>query len=1309
MNPGDVVADRFEIDRLAGAGGMGAVYRARDRMTGELVALKTLRTEAGDVNRRFLREARVLFELRHPAIVRYIAHGTTPKNELYLAMEWLEGQDLHARLRTRGLTLGETVTLVARVADGLGAGHARGIVHRDVKPGNLFLVGDDASKVKILDFGIAHQANATRMATRTGAMLGTPGYMSPEQARGERVIDARADVFSLGCVAFKCLVGRAPFAGEDLLAVAAKLLFEEPPRVRDVRPEVPLVLSELVARMLSKNAAGRPDDGAAVAAELDKQDTLVSRDAELDPPTSRGAHVAMITEAEQRLVCVVLAAASEETRDPEAKTRDDEQVTATWRRLSQAISPFGARLERLAGGSVVVTLAGKSSATDQAAQAARCALVVRSLLPDGPIALATGRGVLAGRLPYGEVIDRAVELLRTKGAAAAAGAPLILLDDVTRALLDTRFDTDSLQGAAGGPAEGSRPAYVLRGERDALDTTRTLLGRPTPCIGRERELGMLEVALNECTAEPIARAVVITGAPGVGKSRLLHEFLRRVHMSGSSTRVWSSRGDPMSAGSPFGMLAQALRRAIGVRDGEPAAVRREKLRVRVARSLPPEAAGRVTAFIAELIGAPLPDDADVQLRAARANPVLMGDQMQRAWEDFVAAECERGALVLVLEDLHWGDLPTVRFVDAALRNLRESPLFVLALARPELSSLFPSLWVERSPTELRLGELSRKASERLVREVLGERVESATVARLVERAAGNAFYLEELIRVAAEGKADALPETVLAMVQARLEELQPAARRVLRAASVFGQAFWASGVTMLLGGDEETSDVDDWLRLLAERELIVRRGEGKFPGEVEFTFRHALLRDAAYASLTEEDRALGHQLAGVFLEGAGESDALVLAEHFERGGEQARAVLGYLRAAEQALEGNDFGAVLHRVERGIACGAAGEALGRLWLRHAEARSWRGDAAEAQAAAEEALRVLPEASWLWFRAASQLANATGHAGNHARLVELAEALLAIAADGSSAEAIAPMCLAALQLVYAARYELADALLTEAERISRRIDRDPAVAFLLARARGARAAIDGDPAESLRLHRLAASAGEEAGDMRHACLERVNVGSGLTELGAHEEAAVELHEGLHAAQRMNLIFVVALAKHNLGWALARRGALAEGIAVEREAVDMFARQNNPRMESASRAYLSYMLTRAGDPEQAAEEAEVALAIVSSVIDRVYALGARANARLALGASAEALDDARGAVEMLDELGGIDEGEALIRLIYAEALEAAGRRAEAREAIDRARARLLTLVGKIGDPAARDRCLARVPENARILELARAWLEA
>src|SRR5580692_10627487 len=145
----------------------------------------------------------------------------------------------------------------------------------------------------------------------------------------------------------------------------------------------------------------------------------------------------------------------------------------------------------------------------------------------------------------------------------------------------------------------------------------------------------------------------------------------------------------MSAGAPFAMIAQTVSGAAGVADGEPLAARRQKLAARVARSVPEGDRARVTEFLGELIDAPFPEEESLQLRAARQDPVLRGDQMRRAYEDWLRAECAHRPVVLVLEDMHWGDLPTVKVVDALLRNLRDSPLMVLVSARSEIHELFP--------------------------------------------------------------------------------------------------------------------------------------------------------------------------------------------------------------------------------------------------------------------------------------------------------------------------------------------------------------------------------------------------------------------------------------------------------------------------------------------------------------------------------------------------------------------------------------------------------------------------------------------
>src|SRR5262249_34456518 len=209
-------------------------------------------------------------------------------------------------------------------------------------------------------------------------------------------------------------------------------------------------------------------------------------------------------------------------------------------------------------------------------------------------------------------------------------------------------------------------------------------------------------------------------------------------------------------------------------------------------------------------------------------------------------------VLLVLEDLHWGDGATVRFIDAALRDLGDKPWMVLAPARPEVHEVFPKLWAGRRVQEIQVPALGRKASERLARQVLGEEIGAETMERLIARADGNAFYLEELIRATAERRGEGLPETVVAMVQSRLAALEDDDRRVLRAAAVFGEVFWPGGVVALLGGAERAQGAPRRLLGLVEREVLVQRAESRFSGEVDLAFRHVLLREGAYAMLTEE-------------------------------------------------------------------------------------------------------------------------------------------------------------------------------------------------------------------------------------------------------------------------------------------------------------------------------------------------------------------------------------------------------------------------------------------------------------------------
>ncbi|HEY4393213.1 MAG TPA: protein kinase, partial [Polyangia bacterium] len=733
-----VVAGRFHLLAEAGAGGMGTVYRARDLTTGATVAVKILTGREVREAQRFDQEASILAGLVHPAIVRYITHGVADNGARYIAMEWLDGEDLATRLAREHPTIAETVAMARRTAEALAYAHRAGVVHRDIKPGNLFLPAGALERLKVLDFGIARLTDNTRKLTRTGSVIGTPGYMAPELIRGARDITPRADVFSLGCVMFQCLTGRAVFEAEAPTALLAKILLVEPPRVREVAPQVPVAVDEVVARMLAKDPARRLPDAAAVLEALAALGPL--GDGRAAGGARAGLATAALTAGERRIACVVIAGPSVtgerrwggDTPPAAAPASDDELVIAGQLRHLLAIEEdlvrqHGARVHPLPDGSVVVSLPEQERATDQAVRAARCALAMRSALPGVALVVSTGQGRFSAWSAAGAVIDNGIRLLRGTPPGA------IRLDDVAAGLLDARFDVRR---------DGTAP--YLRGERDAFGVQRQLLGKETLFVGRGREMSMLTNLYAGTVAESAATPVLVIGAAGVGKSRLRQELIEWVQRQPDRAEVMFGGVDAVAAGAPFAMLARAIRRAAGIVDGEPIEARREKLAARVARHVDLEARERVSEFLGEIADVRF-DGGSEALRTARGSPQLMGDGMRRAFEDWLAAECAAHPVLLVLEDLHWGDLGTVSFLDGALRHLHDQPLMVLALARPEVEERFPDVWTARHRQTVRLGPLSPRAAELLVRQALGA-IDEPLLARLVERADGNAFYLEELIR-----------------------------------------------------------------------------------------------------------------------------------------------------------------------------------------------------------------------------------------------------------------------------------------------------------------------------------------------------------------------------------------------------------------------------------------------------------------------------------------------------------------------------------------------------------------------------------
>ncbi|WP_224245973.1 protein kinase domain-containing protein [Hyalangium gracile] len=1292
---GTLLAGRFLLQQLAGRGGMGSIFRAVDTTSDRPVAVKLMHAADSEAARRFTREARLLSELRHPGVVSYVAHGVTEEGQPFLVMEWLEGEDLSRRLARRPLSLSETLLLMRRIADGLAAAHARGIVHRDLKPSNLFLRGGKVEEVVLLDFGLARLAAASQVVTASATVLGTPGYMAPEQASAQQDITPSADVFSLGCVLYECLTGEAPFRAPHMAAVLVKILFSEPARLRMMRPELPASLQVLVDQMLAKEPARRLADARQVLRALAE----LELPSEVTPPGQHRTPVPThLSHAEQHLVSMLLA--TPHGISPDAPTLGADDAKQARQRLSpllRMLQTNGAQARLLADGSLLATfLLERGTATDQAAVAAHSALLVKEQWPASLVVLATGLSLRGQALPAGEVMDRAGGFLR-KMERRRDAADYVMLDDTTAGLLGPRFQLDRP------PALDS---FILLGEHLSADETRPLLGRPTPCVGREQELALLEMAFTACVEDTAARALLITAPPGVGKSRLRHEFLRRLEQRGHPMLVLLGRGDPMNAGSAYGLLGEALRRLCGVLDGEPLELRREKLARRIRRYLLPEAMKDTTEFLGELCGVAFPLEDSPKLRAAREDPRLMNLQVRRAMATFLQAELSQGPVLLMLEDLHWGDASTVRLVEEVLRDLAELPFMVLALARPEIKEQFPGLWAQHLQ-EVPLRGLSQKACARLVSAVLGPQLPPEVVARLVEQAAGNALFLEELIRSQSEGRGEETPSTVLAMLQFRLQRLEPGLRHVLLAGSVFGRSFWSSGVKALLAEELTAEELEHSLKRLTDLEMIQRQAGSRFPGELEYRFRHALVRDAAYSLVPGPLKAGGHRQAAAWLERAGEWDPWVLAEHYQLGQEKERAVHFFTRAGERLYERQDVTGARRCMDAALACAPTGQALAELRVLEVMIAFWEEDFERLFSVGETVQSQLAVGSAPWARVAGGMILMAPQCGRQADVAPLGTLLLsATPAPEAATSYIETASFLALINGWNGLKREALAVLERVNTVGAELlSRDTSVRGWVYNARAwVYHFVDSHPWQARGAAEEAVRAFREVNSDRNRTLPQSILGMVLEALGELPRAIEELRDAAETSRRAGQTYAAAATQSWLTLALSSSRELTHQEEARHQA-HLQLETSKDNLLHLGVAHLALAKVKATWREFAEAEEHARKACEMTYMLQYFQLTSRtllSNILRAQGRVAEAGAEAEVGVKLLEHHG--HEGAAVVGtwLAMAEACLAQGDEAAGDRALRQAARCLRLRAEDVPEGPARERFLSAVPEHSRTREL-------
>lgn len=1282
--PGETIADRFRLERQVGEGGMGVVFLAHDAQTGDRVAVKILRGSSLREIERFDREARVLGDLDHPAIVRYVAHGVgdQPRSYRYLAMEWLEGETLGERLeRVQRLSVLEALCVAERVAGALAAAHVRGLVHRDLKPDNLFIRDGVLERVTLLDFGIVRTPSALDRVTNTGVALGSPGYMSPEQVRGERRILPCSDVFSLGCVLYRCVCGEPPFTGPSSVAILMKTMLREPTRPGELISDLPAAVDRLLGDMLQKSESLRPADGTA----------LLARIAELRQQLEASAPVSIrrsgLTRREQRVACALLTSVA----PPTVAVSDEDRARIALeaeRRLSIArsiVEPFSGRLVDWLEGGLAVVFSADALPAIQALRAARCALALRRVVGDAPIAIATDWGELEVSAPLGAVIDRLSQI------ALVARSGEVTLDEGTARLLRSHFRVE---------ADGD--VFRLGHEREANES-KTPADGVGPIVGRERELGLLFAALQSTRAVAEQRRVLIEGESGSGRTRLLREFCRAASLN-TGDRTVTVRCDAANREHPFALCAKIIRTGTALQRTLAPAAQLERLRSTISDMLPPPAVARVVTFLCELASIPVAGD-NPEIAAARSDPTLMRTQMQAAWRVWVWANCQAGPSVWVIDDLQWADRASLSFIAELGESLPQIALLIVGATTPESTTAIGEIFGPTLET-LKLTPLADEPAELIVRMRGGNRLKMSAVREIVRRAEGNVYFLEELVRATLQNQRGELPKSILGVVQARFARLDARLRLTLRAASILGASFAADDVAALLGGASDLATIATDLRTLCDHGILMVDVLG---GEARDRYRFAseLVRETAYSTLTASDRQLGHRLAAEHLQRLGEVGPAELAQHLLKANMPKEAAKYFGRAARDAFEANQFEQAWTLASRATDLGVgADERVGLLLLRAFALRYGRRFV-ESQRAFAALRTVLSPGSAEWYDTLRGELIATEASGDRVSADLAFELLQSCPVDPQrvSGSAIRAFLTAAKLIVQSGDTERGRAFHDQAELLGEYLSGEETLAFAhLERSKCYWLLLDRNLVASMKSAQESVSLFENGGDPRSACATRVDLAAVLAQLGLNERARFILERNLARCNELGLTEFAAYTHVNLGLIYTRLGDLAVAQSHIERVYVLASDQAAGALHVATRLYESEILRLEGHLDQALESAELALLVAgSSPPALVWSAAQVARLELEMQRVEEALQRIEEAMSLYRELRVIEEGEMLVLYVFCRALHESGRRGEATQAAAIARDRLARVAANIEDEATRRAFFDGVPIHREISALA------
>ena len=909
---------RYALHERLGQGAFGAVYRARDTVLDRNVAIKVPRQMgSAEQTEGFMNEARRLAKLQHPSIVSIHDVGSH-EGICYIVTDLLQGQSLTSLLHERSPSWREAVRLVSIIGEALGHAHARSMIHRDVKPANIFIT--DGGLPILLDFGLAL---SDLEEEELGIQSGTPSYMAPEQVRGQaHRVDGRTDIYSLGVVLYELLCGRRPFRSTNLRELFRRIRDDDPQPLRQLVPELSPELEQVCLRAMARQMSDRfttaGDFATALQGVLDVEPhTHAVVDAPAQPPSDAEPSGASSTmrrrmAAHKRHVTVVvfnceLTDVNNESSIPDAEYQH-ELVQSLVHCCTHSVEEFGGTIIPSTGQDVAACFGFPVICENAAERAIRAALDVMHE------ALSSSSG-LSGRVHEDEKLSvwaaihsgaAVVEdgahvgddfvLVGEARTVASRMEPLtdsgtITISDETERLVKGLFDTEDIgKRQLRGVAQPMSFYVVHRATASHRRLDRISTGGLSPLVGRDTELAVLRERW-DYVAQGQGQVILLIGEAGLGKSRLVHELKR--HIAGQDEgQVLEWNCSPYRVNSSLHPAIECLSRLLEFASDTPAPERLTRLK----EHLQPLGIGNdeQVSLFASLLSIP----AEGRYAPLGLSPQRTKERTQELLLDWLRELSLVEPMLFIVEDLHWVDASTIAFLEAIVDAGVGERILTLLTFRPE----FELLWSSRAhQTQVALNRLTqRQVCEMITARSCGADPSAGLVERIAQRTDGVPLFVEEFAKIANDsvGNPDEIPVTLQDLLLARLDRMQ-SDMRVIQISAALGREFSYDQLYAVADMDEPV--LREELSKLVAAEIVFQKG--RFPS-CRFTFKHALLQDAAYQSLLRTPRQRYHQKIAEVLESrfadVGDSQPELLAHHFAEAGSSARAVAYWLAAGQRS-------------------------------------------------------------------------------------------------------------------------------------------------------------------------------------------------------------------------------------------------------------------------------------------------------------------------------------------------------------------------------------------------------------------------